>query len=232
MSKLTKRGSTSIENVSGSVSGFLDELKGVDQQKKRGGLLFALDATMSRQPAWDVACSLQAQMFDAAAASGGLSIQLVYYRGISECGASRWVDDPKSLHALMSKIDCRGGQTQIRKVLAQAEKASQKRRVNAVIFVGDAMEENPDILCQRAGELGLKGIPFFMFQEGNDAHVTAVFKEIARLTKGAWFPFDSRSAAELGRLLKATARYAAGGATALKKSGEREDLLLLEQMRK
>lgn len=230
MSKITRKGGTEVQGVSDDVSGFLSKVAKTEAAAERGGLVFALDATMSRQPAWDVACSLQADMFDAASAAGGLSVQLVYYRGISECGASRWVDDTKSLHRLMSKIDCRGGKTQIRKVLTQAEKASRQRRVGAVVFVGDAMEENPDILCQKAGELGLKGIPFFMFQEGNDPHVKAVFREIARLTGGAWFPFNSSAASELGRLLKATARFAAGGFAALEKSGQKEDRLLLEQM--
>lgn len=36
-----------------------------------GRLVFALDATMSRQPTWDLACSLQARMFDVTSQSGG-----------------------------------------------------------------------------------------------------------------------------------------------------------------
>ena len=58
---------------------------------KRGRLIFALDATMSRQPTWDSACALQADMFREAASIGGLDIQLVYFRGLSECRASGWV---------------------------------------------------------------------------------------------------------------------------------------------
>src|SRR3984893_6425695 len=57
----------------------------------RGRLIFALDATMSRQPTWDAACRLQADMFREAAAAGGLDVQLVYYRGLRECRASVWV---------------------------------------------------------------------------------------------------------------------------------------------
>ena len=58
---------------------------------KRGRLIFALDATMSRQPTWDTACALQADMFREAASIGGLDIQLVYFRGLNECRASGWV---------------------------------------------------------------------------------------------------------------------------------------------
>src|SRR5258708_38092186 len=76
----------------------------------RGRLIFALDATMSRQPTWDTACALQADMFREAASIGGLDIQLVYFRGLSECRASGWVAGGERLAELMSGIDCRGGQ--------------------------------------------------------------------------------------------------------------------------
>ena len=45
----------------------------------------------------------------------------------------------------------------------------KKQRVDALVFVGDAMEENVDRLCQLAGELGLNGVPIFLFHEGGDA---------------------------------------------------------------
>jgi hypothetical protein len=57
----------------------------------RGRLVFALDATMSRQPTWDMACALQADMFREAAAIGSLDIRLLYYRGFNECRASGWI---------------------------------------------------------------------------------------------------------------------------------------------
>ena len=62
----------------------------------RGRLIFALDATMSRQPTWDLACRVQGEMFAAASEAGGLSVQLVYFRGFGECRASRWVADPRA----------------------------------------------------------------------------------------------------------------------------------------
>src|SRR6266849_10908447 len=122
---------------------------------KRGRLVFALDATMSRQPTWDTACRLQADMFREAAAIGGLDIQLVYYRGLAECRASSWIAEPDRLGAVMSGIDCRGGYTQIAKVLAHACRENDRRKVAVLVFIGDAMEESLDELCARAGELGL-----------------------------------------------------------------------------
>src|SRR5947209_18866157 len=84
---------------------------------QRGRLIFALDATMSRQPMWDTACELQADMFRETAAIGGLDVQLVYYRGLGECRASRWVSEAGRLAQLMQTIQCRGGHTQLRKVI-------------------------------------------------------------------------------------------------------------------
>lgn len=204
----------------------------------RGGLIFALDATMSRQPTWDAAQHLQSEMFSAVEETGGLDVQLVYFRGFGECRASKWVGQTGQLRDLMSGIQCRGGQTQLGKVLSHARKEAGKRnpvdakrsRVDALVFVGDAMEEPVDALCQKAGELGLLGVPCFMFLEGPDPVAEQAFREIARLSKGAFVRFGAGSAARLADLLKAVARYAAGGRAALESAGGREARLLLEQL--
>jgi len=181
----------------------------------RGRLIFALDATMSRQPTWDMACALQADMFREAAAIGSLDIRLVYYRGFNECRASSWVSDTAHLARLMSGIACRGGNTQIGRVLSDARSEAVSSGVRAMVFVGDAMEEPIDNLCARAGELGLLKVPAFMFQEGDDSTAEQAFREIARLTGGAWCRFDPGAAAQLKELLRAAAAYAAGGREAL-----------------
>ena len=181
----------------------------------KGRLVFALDATMSRQPTWDMACALQADMFREAASMGSLDIRLVYYRGLNECRATGWISDSAQLAKLMGKIDCQGGNTQIGKVLSEARREAVASGVRAVVFVGDAMEEAVDDLCARAGELGLLKVPVFMFQEGNDPAAEQAFREIARLTGGAWCRVDPGASAQLRELLRAAAAYAAGGREAL-----------------
>lgn len=200
----------------------------------RGRLVFALDATMSRQPTWDSACVLQADMFREAASAGGLDIQLVYFRGLNECRASGWVADSDKLATLMSGITCQGGHTQIGRVLSHAKQENERQRVQALVYVGDAMEEGIDDLCAAAGELGLRGLPVFMFQEGHDGVAESAYREIARLSGGAWCRFDTGAAEQLRDLLRAVAAYAAGGRKALADLSARKSRgaqLLLSQMK-
>jgi hypothetical protein len=196
-----------------------------------GRLTLAMDATMSRQPTWDLACSLQAEMFDAVGKAGSLNVQLIYFRGLGECRASKFVADTASLKNLMSKITCQGGQTQIGKVLAHTLAETAKKKVNALVYIGDAMEENVDDLAEKAGRLGLHGTPVFIFQEGRDSGAETAFKEIARLSKGAWFRFDRQSAATLAKLLATVAVYATGGLKALEQRGTPHDRLMIENLR-
>jgi hypothetical protein len=187
----------------------------------RGRLIFALDATASREPTWDHAARLQGEMFEATAALGGLDVQLVFYRGFNECKASRWLNGSAALHRAMRSVFCVGGETQIARILRHALTEARAQRVGALVFVGDAMEESVDELCGLAGELGLLGVPVFAFQEGSDPVAARAFQQIARLSHGAYCPFDATSADQLRALLGAVAVFAAGGARALADYGKR-----------
>jgi len=203
------------------------------RQAGRGRLLFALDATASRQPTWDRACHIQAEMFEATDSLGGLEIQLVFYRGFRECKASPWVSSSRELLKRMAGVQCIAGQTQIERVLTHAAREARKQPVNALVFVGDAFEEDIDAVGQKAGELGLLGVPAFVFHEGGDLIAERAFRQIARLTKGAYCPFDASSARQLKELMGAVAVYAAGGRQALEDYGRRrggEALRLTHQL--
>jgi hypothetical protein len=207
---------TARPSAAADIAAFVAKAKAMAPQAGgRGRLVFALDATMSRQPTWDMACAMQGDMFREAAAVGSLDIRLVYFRGMAECRASGWISDSGELARLMGRISCQGGQTQIGKVLSETRREAVAAGVRALVFVGDAMEESVDELCARAGELGLLKVPVFMFQEGHDPAAEQAFREIARLTGGAWCRFDPGAAAQLRELLRAVAAYAAGGRAAL-----------------
>lgn len=228
----TKAGLPRQGEVSGDVAAFVRKVGAMARPgaAQDGRLLFSLDATMSRQPTWDLACSLQAEMFRAIPKDAALQVQLLYFRGFGDCRASKWVVDASALARLMTGISCQGGNTQISKVFAHARAEHAKRRINALVFVGDAIEESVDDLASKAGELGLLGLPMFVFQEGRDMRVEAAFREFARLTKGAYARFDASAPQELAALLKAVAAYASGGRDLLKLQGSGQAQALLAQL--
>lgn len=187
----------------------------------RGRLIFAMDATASREPTWDRAAQIQADMFRETTDLGGLEIQLCYYRGILEFEYSPWYTQAEALLERMTRVYCAAGLTQIARVLQRALEESQRGKVNALVFVGDCIEENADELAGLAGRLGLVGLPVFVFQEGNDPVAERTFQQIARLSGGAYSHFDATSPQTLRDLLSAVAVYAAGGRKALEQFGRR-----------
>lgn len=198
----------------------------VNSSQHRGRLMFAMDATASREPSWDQACQIQGEMFSQTTALGGLDIQLCYYRGFGEFEASPWLSSGEALLRRMTSVSCRGGYTQIEKVLRQAIEQTRQQKVQALVFVGDCMEEDVDRLCHLAGELGMLGVPVFLFHEGEEPIAQRSFREIARLTRGAYCSFDASSADQLRDLLSAVAVYAAGGQKALREfSKDRGEVL-------
>ncbi|WP_439370966.1 VWA domain-containing protein [Bradyrhizobium sp. DASA03120] len=221
--------SSAVTSSSVSTRPHLDEFFAkVDPVRNR--LIFAIDATASRQPTWDRAAKLTAQMFDAAAAIGGLDIQLVLFRGAAECVASRWLSDARSLTAIMSGVMCRSGETQIGKILIHARKENERKRVAALVLISDACEELPTILYTEARRLG--DVPVLLFQEGNDERVGEIYAEIAGVTGGAVAKFDLGAAGRLEDLLKAVAAFAAGGVKALAAQNSEAATLLLTQLKK
>jgi hypothetical protein len=200
----------------------------VQLQSGQGRLIFALDATASRQSTWDQACQFQGEMFIETEAVGGLNVQLVWYRGFNEFDSGPWVNQAAALLKRMSRVFCAGGLTQIGRVLNHAIQETRQHRIGALVFIGDCVEENPQGLYKMAGQLGLLGVPAFIFHEGNEPVAAGIFREIAQLTHGAYCPFDAGSAKQLRDLLSAVAVYAAGGLRALEDFGKRRGGLVLQ----
>jgi len=178
-------------------------------------LLFAIDATASRQPTWDLACELHAELFTEAARVGNIAIQLCYYRGLNEFVASRWATTAAQLRDQMGSVTCLGGRTQLNRVLAHAVHETATHPVRALVFIGDCFEEDEAETVHLAGQLALRALPVFAFQERGDRRAHKVFAELARITRGAHVAFDSHSPDQLRRLLGAVAHYAVGGRDAL-----------------
>ncbi|MEH6402767.1 MAG: hypothetical protein V7750_05295 [Sneathiella sp.] len=223
--------------TSKDVDAFLKKVGSIPKVKETGTagrLIFAVDATASRQPTWDHACHLQREMFDAAAIAGSLELQIAFFRGFGEFKATAWAQKSKSLIGPMSRVSCLGGHTQIEKVLKHTLRQTKEKRVNGLVYIGDCVEEEADNLCHIAGQLGMQGVPIFAFQEGSDATAELCFRQMAKLSGGAFCKFDMQSAEKLKLLLNAVAVYAAGGRKALIKYSQKvggETLLLARQIK-
>jgi hypothetical protein len=221
------------EKLTGKSLSQVDRFLAEERAKSaKGRLIFALDATASRRPLWDVAAGLQAEMFREAAKVGGLELQLVYYGGYGECRASAWTSDPGRILGMMQRVSCESGNTQIGKVLSHTEKEAMREPVSALVFIGDAVEESPNVLVSQARELGRMKVPAFMFQEGDDSLARRVFEDVARSTGGAYGRFEAGAGKRLGELIKAAAIYAAGGTAALESRNDDASRLLVKQFTK
>ncbi len=219
MSDLQKRENRAISSNE-EVDQFLEQIKNTPLAKpkdQRGKLIFAMDATASRQPTWDRAASLQGDMFVKTRGIGNLDVQLVYYRGYGECRASNWVNNASSLLKLMQSVYCQAGTTQIERIIRHALGESEASPVQALVFVGDCVEEDVETLCSLAGRLKIISLPMFIFQEGHDPYASQAFSRMSKISGGAHCRFDANSAKQLGDLLNAVATYAAGGWDALHK---------------
>ena len=204
--------------------------RSANSKKMRGRLIFGMDATASRQPIWDRAASIQAEMFEVTADLGGLDVQLAFYRGFHEFKASQWTSQPKELSRLMTSVSCLAGATQLGKMLKHARNEASRQKINALVFVGDAFEEDVDDVGSVAGELGILGLPAFMFHEGDCPLAGFAFQQVAKLSGGGYCRFDGTSGNVLRRLLNAVAVYAVGGRMALedmaaKQGGETRQLM-------
>ena len=220
------------------VNAFLKKVASLPPNKtsgRAGRLLFAMDATASREPTWDRACNIQGEMFKQSNTLGGLELQLCYYRGFQEFKCTPWLRDSATLAEHMVRVPCAAGITQIERVLQHGEQETRSQKVNAIVFIGDSMEENIDVVCDVAGRLRMLALPVFMFQEGGDFVAARAYQEIARLSRGAYCQFNGSSAQQLRDLLSAVAVFASGGRQALENFGTHRrgiTLKLTQQMNK
>lgn len=207
----------------------------------RGRLLFSIDMTASREPLRDLATSLTAAMIEEAAKIGGLDVQLVHFGG-DELHHSSWSPNAHELANLMRGIRCKSGATQIGKVLRHIWIENQRQKIDAAVFIGDAVEEAPAELYTAAANLNT---PLFVFQEGDglavfvDEHggmhppvkVETIFRELARRAGGGFGKFDAGAARQLKEFLCAVAAFAVGGRAALANQRTDSARLLLAQLK-
>jgi hypothetical protein len=183
-------------------------------------MIFAMDATGSREPAWEMASKLHREM---GTALGGLTLQLVFFGG-TQCKASKWVVGGQRLAELMAKVRCVTGCTQIARVLQHVLTESREHTIRALVYVGDCCEEDGEELFALAEQLKRRKIPIFVFHEGTDSVAEPIFRRLAQITDGIYASFDTGSAEQLRKLLEGAADYAAGRCKSI---GDLRNVLLI-----
>ena len=193
----------------------------------RGRLMFALDATASREPTWAIARDLQAKMFREAAPIGRLDCPagLLSGRRVPSVemgvkrGATRATDEPDRLSGRLY-ADWQGPR-------ACTSRDRESRQSRHWYSSATPWKRTSSTLAAMAGKLGTQGVPIFLFQEGRDAAVRSAFRLLALKSGGAYFEFNpdaSRAVEQLSEQLNAVARLAVGDAEALERIGATADL--------
>lgn len=212
-----------------------ETLKKAITNDSRPRLLFAMDATASREQSWNVALEITGAMFEAV--PGALDVALAYHGGGRVREVTPFSSNAKAFLDKVQQVRCIAGVTALNQVL---DRATQIGGLKALIYIGDCFEENSTLAVEFAQQLKLRGVRCFMFHDtssggqGYDVQTAnTVFASIAQITGGALLPFDENSPDLVKALLEAIAVYAAQGIKALeqKRASLPAARLLLEQIR-
>jgi hypothetical protein len=125
------------------------------KQRPQGRIAFVIDATGSRVPTWELACQLQSEMLSETAKLGSVELLVIYFRGMDEVGASNWTRDACELQHFMGRIHCEGGYTKYRRAFERVRQEHQRQPINAVVAIGDMLEEEPHTLYDAVVGLGV-----------------------------------------------------------------------------
>ena len=175
----------------------------------RPRLVFAVDATASREPAWTAA----RQVTDALvkALPGELDVALAVHGGSRVHTFTAFTANPATLRDRAAGIACEAGTTRLLPILAAS---LRQQAVRVVIYVGDVFEESVVEARRLADLMGHQGTKLIVLHDTADPSArrdVEVFWDFAKRTGGCVLPFDASAPGRLRDLLSAVAVYAVGG---------------------
>ena len=197
-----------------------------DEAPTRPRLVFAFDATASREPAWATA----RQVTDALvkALPGELDVALAVHGGSTLHTFTEFTADARTLRDRAAGIGCIAGFTRMLPILARSLK---RPGVRVVVYIGDVFEESLGRGRNLADAMGRRGMKLIVLHDTSDAAARGhaeIFLDLARRTGGCVLPFDASAPAKLRELLAAVAVFAVGGRALLEeKSGHMPGALVL-----
>ncbi len=175
----------------------------------RPRLVFAVDATASREPAWAAARQVTDSLVKAL--PGELDVALAVHGGSIVHTFTAFTADATTLRDRAAGVSCMAGLTRLLPILATSLK---QQSVRVIVYIGDVFEENLPHGRRLADSLGAQGTKLIVLHDtaaGSARQDAEVFWDLAKRTGGCVLPFDSSAPGKLRDILSAVAVYAVGG---------------------
>jgi hypothetical protein len=186
----------------------------------RPRLVFAVDATASREPAWTAARRVTDALVKAL--PGELDVALAVHGGSRVHIFTAFTNDAATLRDRAAGVECQAGSTRLLPILSASLKHPS---VRVVVYIGDVFEESVPQGRRLADAMGAQGAKLIVLHDTADPAArrdAEVFWDLAKRTGGCVLPFDANASGRLRDLLSAIAVYAVGGEKLLRQ--RRHDL--------
>lgn len=224
---LARLGRMVAEVMSGRVAEAVDP-----EPPGRPRLIFAVDATASREPAWRAARGVTDSLVKAL--PGALDVALAVHGGGRVHTFTPYTTAANTLRDRAAGVMCKAGFTRLLPIMASAVKDPG---VKVVIYIGDVFEESLARGRRLADSMGARGTRLIVLHDTADPAARGhaeIFWDLAKRTGGCVLPFEAGASRKLHDLVSAVAVYAVGGERLLQ---ERRHALpgavaLLEQLGK
>src|SRR5262249_45195432 len=139
LARLLNKVSSTVANVAAALPTVIGNVEPPAETStpSRPRLVFAVDATASREPAWAAA----RQVTDALvkALPGELDVALAVHGGARVHTFTEFTNNPATLRDRAAGISCIAGMTRLLPILATSLK---RQAVRVIVYIGDVFEEN------------------------------------------------------------------------------------------
>jgi hypothetical protein len=171
-------------------------------------LVFAIDATASRDRAWEAAKQVTDCIFRAA--PGGIEVALAVHSGGKLARFSPFHPHVDNIRDEAAGVACVAGPTRMLDIM---EETLRRTGVKALVYIGDCFEEDMERGLAVAERLGLRGIKLVVLHDTTTGGTGSggAFRMMAARAGGLVLPFDMSSLDRLADALSAVGAYVAGG---------------------
>lgn len=183
-------------------------LRAAAVSERRPRLVFGIDATASREPAWEAAKKITDSLFTTL--PGELDVALAVHGGGVVSMFSAFSSDVQRFRDLAAGVSCRAGHTQLVPLM---QRTREHPDVKVFLYIGDCFEESEEEAYEAADALKARGIRAVMLHDASSGDMAArrVFEEIAKRTGGVCLDFYGGDRQAMKNIFEAVAVLAVGG---------------------